>query len=134
MLPVKSAAASGSIGDAGAEVRRYLVSLPPPTRRRLTQLRAAIRAAAPAAVDGFSYRIPNMRLDGRPLAGWKLHCSLYPIGDAIQKAYAEAIDGYKTSEGTIRFPHDQPLAVTLIKRLVKARMAKSRGKARSGGR
>lgn len=135
MLGVKSPPVSKEQADAPGQIRRYLESLSSDTRRRLTQLRTAIPAAAPTAVDGFSYRIPNVRLEGRPLvwyAGWKQHCSMYPIGDAIRKAHAIPIAGYETSKGTIRFPLDQPLPVTLVQRLVKARIAELKKKARQG--
>jgi uncharacterized protein YdhG (YjbR/CyaY superfamily) len=104
-------------------IRSYLTALPPATRKRMRELRDTIRAAAPAAEEGFSYRIPGFRVGGRPLvwyAGWKEHCSMYPITPALLRALD--VEGYDTSKGTIRFPLDRPLPTALVRRLVKARL------------
>jgi len=125
----KSAARDASPAMAAAQVRAYIAACPPKSRRAMQQLRTTIRAAAPGAVEGFSYRMPCFRLDGRPLvwyAAFTQHCSLFPITGAIRKAHAAALKGFHTATGTVRFPIDEPLPVGLVKRLVKARIAELR--------
>jgi uncharacterized protein YdhG (YjbR/CyaY superfamily) len=113
-------------GNHSKRVEAYLAACPKDVRQRLQQLRALIPAVAPGALEWFSYGIPGFRLDGRPFvwyAAFTHHVSLYPMTTAIRTAFARELEGLETSKGTIRFPLERPLPATLIKRLVKARVA-----------
>lgn len=106
-------------------IQGYLAALPSAARAGLTHIADAIRAAAPRAVDHFSYGMPGFLLDGQPLvwyAAWKKHYALYPIGAEIAQQHAPDL-AHDSAKGTIKFPLESPPSAALIKRLVRARIA-----------
>ena len=103
----------------------YLESLTPAKRRALQQLRKAIRAAAADAEECISYGIPGFRLGGKLLVSFGAaakHCAFYPGAHPLE-AHRKEVDRYDTSRGTIRFPADRPLPASLVRKLVKTRVA-----------
>ena len=117
---------AAAIPDPKPQIAAYMKAQPPVARRALAQVRAAVRAAAPQALEAFSYRMPAFRLDGRVLlwyAGFTNHFSLFPIGPRLVRSLGKAAARFQTSRGTIRFPLDEPVPVVLVKRIVKARIA-----------
>ena len=127
-----TSATKSSSGDADrARVREYLAKQPPVARRQVRRIRELIREAVPRAVDGFSYGIPAVRVDGRLLlwyAGWTAHCSIYPVSPAVRKALGRELARFAVSKGTIRFPLGRPLPATLIRRLARARLSELAGR------
>jgi uncharacterized protein YdhG (YjbR/CyaY superfamily) len=107
----------------------YLVAVNADKRAALETLRKSIKAAAPEAEECISYKLPAFRLDGRLLVAYGAaanHCAFYP-GSVVETLKDELKD-YDTSKGTIRFPADKPLPHALVRKLVKLRIAKNRGR------
>ena len=106
-------------------ISSYFRTLSPQKRAALMKIRRAVKAAAPRAEERISYGIPAFTLDGRVLvwyAAMKDHCSFFPGAYPI-KALKQDLKKYKTSKGTVRFSPDRPLPATLVRKLVRARIA-----------
>jgi uncharacterized protein YdhG (YjbR/CyaY superfamily) len=109
-------------------VNEYLAAVPEPARSTLKKVRAAIRAAAPAeTTELISYGMPIYKYKGTliGLAAFPKHCSLFLATSSLLKMFKDELSGYKTSRGTIRFPTDQPIPATLVKKIVKSRVAQN---------
>src|SRR2546427_4295255 len=81
-----------------------------------------------------SYQLPAFRLDGKLLVAfgaWANHCAFYP-GAVVEDLKDELMD-YDISKGTIRFLSDSPLPATLVRKLVKARIARNAALPRHAG-
>lgn len=103
----------------------YLAALPAGQRRALEKVRAILRKALPDAEECMSYQLPAFR-DKRVLFAYAArahHCALYPMSGTVVEAFAEELAGFDTSKGTIRFQVDHPVPATLIRKLVRARLA-----------
>jgi uncharacterized protein YdhG (YjbR/CyaY superfamily) len=117
---------------APKDVDEYLAGIPQPARRTLNKMRAAIRSTVPPeATETISYRIPAFKHNGLLVwfAAFSTHCSLFPTASVIE-AFKNDLKGFSTSKGTIHFPTDKPIPITLIKKLVKARVAQHESKKR----
>jgi uncharacterized protein YdhG (YjbR/CyaY superfamily) len=84
------------------------------------------------ATEVISYSILGFRRE-RVLvwiAAFANHCSLFPTA-AVIEAFKADLAGFTVSKGTVQFPLDRPLPVALVKKLVKARIARDESKTRN---
>jgi uncharacterized protein YdhG (YjbR/CyaY superfamily) len=107
-------------------VDAYLLTLPPAQREALQRVREAVARVAPDALETISYGMPAFKLNGRFLvsfAGWKAHCSIYPLTDTFLEAHADELKGYQRTKGSLHFTPAAPLPEALVEGLVLARRA-----------
>jgi uncharacterized protein YdhG (YjbR/CyaY superfamily) len=103
----------------------YLAEVRQPARTTLEKVRAAIRSVVPAETsEVISYKIPAFKW-GEVLvwyAAFSDHCSLFPTLAVIEK-FKDELKPFRKSKGTIQFPIDKPLPASLVKKMVRARVA-----------
>jgi uncharacterized protein YdhG (YjbR/CyaY superfamily) len=113
-----------------ATVDEYIALAEPKVKRALKEIRKTIKATAPEAEEVISYQIPGYKYHGMLVffAGWKNHISLYPAPWGA-KDLKEEMSVYEGSKGTIKFPLDKPMPLTLIKKMVKYRIKENEARA-----
>jgi uncharacterized protein YdhG (YjbR/CyaY superfamily) len=112
---------------APGTVEAYIAETPEPARTTLETLRETIRTTAPAAEEVISYQIPCYKLNGYLVgfAAFKNHCSFFPMSYSVIKTFKTELERYDLSKGTIRFSTSKPLPKTLVRKMVKARIAEN---------
>lgn len=113
------------MSPAPRTVDEYLAPLSADKRAALEKLRRAIKTAAPTLEECISYGIPSFRLDGKFLMSFGAaakHCAFYP-GTLPIRVHKDALKAYDTKKGTIRFDPARPMPATLVKKLVRSRVA-----------
>ena len=121
--------------DGVAAVEAYLNKVPEPARATLEKMRATIRAAVPAeATEALSYGMPAFKYKRALVAyaAFKDHCSFFPMSASLLGDFADETKSYRTSKGTLQFPSDKALPATLLKKIVKARVAQNEAKKAKG--
>jgi uncharacterized protein YdhG (YjbR/CyaY superfamily) len=111
-----------------ADVDAYLAKVPEPARTTLEKLRATIRSVVPPeTTEALSYGMPAFKYKGGLVAyaAFKKHCSFFPMQASLIDEMKDELKGYRTSKGTLQFPMDKPLPATLVKKMVKARIAEN---------
>jgi len=107
-------------------IDEYIRSFPPEIQKLLNEVRGAIKATAPDAIEKISYHIPTFYLNGNLVhfAAFKNHIGFYPTSSGIS-AFKDELKEYKSAKGSVQFPLDKPMPIALIKRIVKYRVGEN---------
>ena len=105
------------------DIESYIVEQPIEVRERLEHIRHAIQISAPKAEEVISYGMPAFKYHGMLVyfAAFKNHIGFYALPSG-NEAFQKELSVYKQGKGSIQFPLDKPLPITLIKKIVKYRV------------
>jgi len=108
-------------------IEEYIYAAPETVQEKLLQLHECIRAAAPGATESLKWRMPAYSYQKIlvTFAVFKNHIGFYPMLSAIE-AFAKDLTKYKTAQGSIQFPLEQPLPLPLIRKIILFRVKESK--------
>lgn len=104
-------------------IDEYISMFPDDVQKILKQVRQTIREAAPQAQETINYQMPTFTLNGNLVhfAAFKNHIGFYPTPTGIE-AFKDELSVYKGAKGSVQFPLDQPMPLSLIRRIVEYRV------------
>lgn len=105
-------------------VDAYIAQFPPEIQEKLNGMRAAIREAAPRAVERISWQMPTYHQTHNLVhfAAHKHHVGFYPGADGME-AFADRLTEYKTTKGAVQFPYKRPIPFDLVREIVLYKVA-----------
>jgi uncharacterized protein YdhG (YjbR/CyaY superfamily) len=112
-----------------SEIDDYLATVKGDKRIALEKLRKTIRSIVPRAEECTSYNMPAFRLDGAIVAGFcatAKGCSYFPFSGSTLRTLAADLRSYDKTKGSLHFRPDEPLPATLVRKLIKTRIAETK--------
>jgi len=113
---------------APANIDEYIKGWPKDIQAKLQAMRETIQKAAPEAEEAISYAMPTFKLNGNLVhfAAYQNHVGFYPVPSGM-KEFEKELSVYKSGKGSAQFPHDQPLPLALVTKIVKFRVKENLG-------
>jgi uncharacterized protein YdhG (YjbR/CyaY superfamily) len=107
-------------------IDEYIQAAPKEAQKKLREMRACIRAAAPGAKEGLKWGMPafSYRRILVTFAGFKKHIGFYPTPSAVT-AFAKELSKFSTAKGSIQFPLEKPLPLSLVRKITAFRVKES---------
>lgn len=107
-------------------ISAYIKASPKEAQKKLREMYVCIKKAAPGAVEGLKWGMPAFSYQRIlvTFAVFKHHIGLYPTPSAV-KAFAKDLKKFHTAKGSIQFPLDKPLPLSLIKKITAFRVKES---------
>lgn len=101
--------------------------------KRMQAIRELVHKVAPEAEEVISYQIPAFKMGEKSYliyyCAFPKHLTLSsPWSEAMLGEFEEDLKGMKVSKSAIQFPHDKPLPLDLVKRILKFRKAEFEAK------
>ena len=109
-----------------ADIDKFFAGVEEPKRSTLEEMRRRILEVVPDAEQTIKYNMPAFLKDGACfacIAPFKNHINYSPYSGHVLEQLAEELHGYVYSKGSMQHAIDKPLPKTLIKKLIKVRLA-----------
>ena len=104
----------------------YIKAAPKDSQKKLREMYACIRAAAPRAQENLKWGMPAFSYKRIlvAFAVFKHHIGFFPTAAAM-KAFEKNLSKFKTGKGSIQFPLEKPLPLALIRKITRFRVRES---------
>jgi len=109
----------------------YLADVPAEQRAALQHVRDVIHSAVPSAEEVFSYGLPAFKAQGKVFAGFAANrnfCAYYPFSGSTTTEFADELEGFEQTQGSIHFQPNHPIPDELITRMALSRVEANRRK------
>lgn len=107
-------------------VDAYIAHFESDIQNRLMTLRKIFFEVCPETEESIRYNMPSYKTGQHYLyfAGYKKHIGFYPVYGLTE--IEEELSGYraKGTKDTLHFPHNRPLPVDLIRKVIRLRLQK----------